>query len=512
MPHTFDLSRPAELMGALAPEMLLMGGAMVLLLIAAWGPESRVRARLVGILALALTAACGLLVLWMWASGARATAGMIAVDRFRWAVDVAVLLATIIAIALSLDYDRVEEIVIAESHVLILLASAGMMLLVAARDLIMVFLGIELMSVAVYVLAGLNRRSSRAAEASLKYFLLGAFSTGFLLYGIALVYGATGSTDLGVIGTRVTGATFAHQPMLLVGIALLLIGFGFKVAAVPFHMWTPDVYEGAPTPVTAYMAAAVKAAAFAAFFRVWQEALPGALGAWHASLWWLAVLSMVVGNVVALVQRNVKRMLAYSSIAHAGYLLVAIVSHTLSSLSAFVFYAFAYTLATMGAFAVVIAVGEPGERHQQIGDFAGLWSVRPWLAAAMTVFMLALLGFPVVGGIGFFAKWYIIQAALDAPRPETVLAVVLVLTSVVSAGYYLGVVIAMYMRPRPADAPAPRAIGAPTALTIYATAFALLFFGIFPARVLWLAQLSRPGRPVAAAVAASPPVAAVTGR
>src|SRR6185437_15859328 len=219
-------------------------------------------------------------------SGAKATPGIIAVDSFRWATDIVILIATIIAIALGLDYARVEQLVSGETYVLMLLTSA--------RDLIMVFLGIELMSVAVYVLAGVNRRSAKAAEASLKYFLLGAFSTGFLLYGIALIYGATGSTDLATIGTKVTGATIGSAPMLLTGIALLLVGFGFKVAAVPFHMWTPDVYEGAPTPITAYMAAAVKAAAFAALLRVWRDAFPGALVSWHLALWWLAVLTMVV--------------------------------------------------------------------------------------------------------------------------------------------------------------------------------------------------------------------------
>src|SRR5579872_5659866 len=491
---SFDLSIPAQLSFALLPELVLSAGAMLLLLVAAWGKETAGRARTVGVLGILLSLITAAIVVWMWMSGAKATPGIIAVDSFRWATDIVILIATIIAIALGLDYARVEQLVSGETYVLVLLASAGMMLLTSARDLIMVFLGIELMSVAVYVLAGVNRRSAKAAEASLKYFLLGAFSTGFLLYGIALIYGATGSTDLATIGTKVTGATIGSAPMLLTGIALLLVGFGFKVAAVPFHMWTPDVY----------MAAAVKAAAFAALLRVWREAFPGALVSWHLALWWLAVLTMVVGNLVALAQKNIKRMLAYSSIAHAGYLLVAVVANSQLGTAAFLFYVLAYTLATMGAFGVVIAVGEPGERHQQLSDFAGLWTVRPWLAGAMAVFMLALLGFPIAGGMGFFAKWYVLQAALNATRPETSLAVVLVLTSVLSAGYYLAVVMVMFMRPRSADAPALRPVRTPTFLVVYASAIILLFFGIFPGGFAALAGNSMPTI-TASAPAGSPP-------
>jgi len=507
---SFDLSIPAQLTAALLPELVLSAGAMFLLLVAAWGTETPGRARTVGLLGILLSVITVVIVVWMWVSGAKATPGIIAVDSFRWASDIVILIATIITIALGIDYARVEQLVSGETYVLVLLASAGMMLLTSARDLIMVFLGIELMSIAVYVLAGVNRRSARAAEASLKYFLLGAFSTGFLLYGIALIYGATGSTDLSTIGTKVTGATISSAPMLMAGIALLLVGFGFKIAAVPFHMWTPDVYEGAPTPITAYMAAAVKAAAFAALFRVWREAFPGAIVSWHLALWWLAVLTMVVGNIVALAQKNIKRMLAYSSIAHAGYLLVAVVANSQLGSAAFLFYVLAYTLATMGAFGVVIAVGEPGERHQQLSDFAGLWTVRPWLAAAMAVFMLALLGFPIAGGMGFFAKWYVLQAALNAIHPETSLAVVLVLTSVLSAGYYLAVVMVMFMRPRSADAPALRPVRAPTFLVVYASAIILVFFGIFPEGFVDLAGNSGPTI-TASAPAGSPPTS-IAGR
>ena len=487
----FDLSRPFDLSFALAPDLLLMAGAMVLLLATAWGAETPERQRAVGRWSIVLCILTLAGVIYMWVAGHTAARGVVAVDAFRWATDALILLGAILAIAMSMDYLERERIDIAEAHVLILFATAGMMLLAAARDLMIVFLGIELMSIAVYVLAGLNRRSRRSAEAALKYFLLGAFSTGFLLYGIALVFGATGSTNIADIGATVLERDLATNTMLLAGVGLLIVGLGFKVAAVPFHMWTPDVYEGAPTPMTAFMAAAVKAAAFATFLRMWMEAFPYLNLAWHKPLWYLAVVTMVVGNVVALMQKNVKRMLAYSSIAHAGYLLVAVVVSNFEGASAFLFYVFAYTLATMGAFAVVMALAQTGERGQQIEDYAGLWRVRPGLAIAMAVFMLALLGFPIFGGMGFFAKWYVIQAALRPPS-QPKLAVWLVLTSVVSAGYYLYVVMVMFMKARPADAPAPLKVPGMTRFVIATCAIVLLVVGIWPRTVLSVARRSLP--------------------
>jgi NADH-quinone oxidoreductase subunit N len=505
----FDLSIPSQLAGALLPDLILVIGAMLLLLVSVWGKESLERARLTGLLSIAVCLITFAAIVWLWRAQASASAGIIAVDGFRWATDCIVLGATIIAATLMIDYSEREQLVSAESYVLLLLAAGGMMLLAASRDLIVVFLGIELMSIASYVLCGLDRRSSRGAEAALKYFLLGAFSTGFLLYGIALVYGATGSTDIATIGTVVTGETF-NNPLLLAGIGLLIVGFCFKVAAVPFHMWTPDVYEGAATPITAFMAAAVKAAAFAAFLRVWIEAFPGATAAWIHPLQWLAVITMIGGNVVALQQKNMKRMLAYSSIAHAGYLLVTVVVADSLGASAFLFYLVAYTLATMGAFAVVIALGEPGERNQEIADYAGLWHVSPWLASAMAVFMLALLGFPIAGGMGFFAKWYVIDAALHAPHPQTVLAVILVIASVISAGYYLGVVLVMFMKPRASDAVEVRPVQTGTFMVIYLSAFILLLFGVLPNGFVMLARDSVPVSMVNAP--AGPPVTAAASR
>ncbi len=484
-----DLTVPSQLSAALAPELVLMAGAMALLLACAWGRESVARQRSVGIASMILCVVVAAMVAYfMWMEGTVGP-GPIAMDGFRWATDLLLLLATVGTIALSMDYNERERITAAESHVLLLLATSGMMVLVSARDLIIVFLGIEIMSVAVYVLAGLNRRSDRAAEGALKYFLLGAFSTCFLLYGIALVYGATGSTNLTEIGERIAGSGAAN-PMLLVGMALLVVGFGFKVAAVPFHMWAPDVYEGAPTPVTAYMAAAVKAAAFASFLRVWMEAFPDVFAQWHYAIWWVAAVTMVVGNLVALAQKNIKRMLAYSSIAHAGYILVAILARGNLGSSAFLFYLFAYTLATFGAFAVVVVLSGRGDRYLKIEDYAGLWTVRPWLAGSMAVFMLALLGFPIFGGIGFFAKWYMLQAALDSFTPLTNLAVLLVLTSVVSAGYYLHVVLVMFMKPVSRADSEPQPSGRLTQWVIATAAVLILAFGIFPEPVARLARSS----------------------
>lgn len=489
---SFDLAIPAQLSGALTPDLLVMGGAMILLLWSAWRPESNAHQRSIGFLSIALCVATMAVIIAFAIRGYGSSAGVIAVDNFRWAGDLIFLLATIGCLALSIEYNEREGITSGESHVLLLLATSGMMVLAAARDLIIVFLGIEMMSIAVYVLAGLNRRSPRAAEAALKYFLLGAFSTAFLLYGIALIYGGTGATNYALIAARIGEQRLSGSPILLIGIALLLVGFGFKIAAVPFHMWAPDVYEGAPTPVTAYMAAAVKAAAFVAFFRVWIEAFPGLFVQWHFAAWWIAVATMVVGNLVALAQQNIKRMLAYSSIAHAGYILVALVIGDAFGSSAALFYLFAYTLATFGAFGVVVALGHPGEPDLRIRSYSGLWSVRPAMAVAMAVFMLALLGFPIFGGIGFFAKWYIIKAAISATAPQFKLAVILVLTSLVSAGYYLYVVMVMFMRPREDDAIVPAETGPLTRGVILAAAVLVLALGVFPTTIASWAESSAP--------------------
>jgi NADH-quinone oxidoreductase subunit N len=499
MTTTFDLTVPAQLAAALGPDLVLIAGATWLMLWSAWKRESADHQRNVGVAGLGVVLLTMVLVVAYWVNGVTAAPGVIAVDNFRWAADMIVLIGAFCTIGLSIEYNAREEINAAESHALVLFSTSGMMLLASARDLMIVFLGIEVMSVSVYVLAGMNRRSARSAEGALKYFLLGAFSTAFLLYGIALVYGATGATDLPTIYDRINTYNLFGQPTLLVGIAMLVVGFGFKVAAVPFHMWAPDVYEGAPTPITAFMAASVKAAGFAAFLRVWIEAFPyigpsrGLFYYWHNAVWGLAVATMIVGNIVALAQRNIKRMLAYSSIAHAGYVLAALVAGDRYGASAYVFYLLSYTVAIMGAFAVVIALGNRGEPNLKIDDYAGLWRTRPMLAGAMAVFMLSLLGFPIAGGLGFVAKWYILESAMRSPDvPQVALSLTIVLTSVISAGYYLRVVQVMFMRPRPENAAPAAPAGWLTESIVFVSAVVVLAFGVYPTPIIKLAEASVP--------------------
>jgi NADH-quinone oxidoreductase subunit N len=477
---------------ALLPDLIISVGGMLVLLLGVWSREesSWVTRRVTWaatLVALAGAAAAA------WVANrdfGEVSSGAIAVDPFRWAIVAVILLATLGTLVLALDYNDGAGLVAPEPPALVLFAASGMMLMAAARDLILLFLGIEIMSIAIYVLTGLDRRRPAAAEASLKYFLLGAFSTGFLLYGIALLYGATGTTSLAEMGRVIAEQQLGKSPMLLAGMALLFTGFAFKVAAVPFHMWTPDVYEGAPTPYTAFMAAGVKVAAFAGLARVALEALGPAYPQWHYAAWVLAAATMVVGNVLALVQQNVKRMLAYSSIAHAGYLLVAIVSGSADGSAAIIFYALAYTLATFGAFAVLTIVSGGSEKHTTLADLSGLASQRPWLAAAMAIFMFALLGFPIAGGMGFFAKWFVVKAALGASAPQTRIAVVLVLASVVSAGYYLGVIRTMFMQPMREDT--PRVASAPqfASAVIAVCAILLLVLGIYPTPAVRWARAS----------------------
>jgi NADH-quinone oxidoreductase subunit N len=498
---TPDVTLPGALLGALLPEITLLVGALVLLLVSAWRGEHHSPTRLTSRWAMVVVAVTAGAVALAWLRGDGFTPdGRLTGDGFRWAIDLVLLLGTAGALAL-LDTEQARTRAYqAEVPVLMLLALSGMMIMAAARDLMCLYIGLELMSLAVYVLAGANRSSARSAEASLKYFLLGAFASGVLLYGIALLYGAAGDTRLAALAAAEAG------PLYLLGVALLLAGLAFKVGAVPFHLWTPDVYDGAPSPVTAFMAACVKTAAFAMLWRVMAEGLAPALEHWHPVLWWLAAVTMIVGNVVALAQPNLKRMLAYSGIAHAGYLLVAVLAYSEAAGAAILFYLLAYTLATLGAFAVLGIVAEGRERAPTIDDLAGLWHVRPALATVMAVCLLAFLGFPVAGGAGFFAKWFILQAALTASSPLPVLVVVLVVASVVSAGYYLSAIAAMFNRPRPATAPMPVQTPLSSGIVMVVAVTALLVLGVYPTPAARLAAAgtmdAAPAPPVA--VAASP--------
>ncbi len=508
---SLDLATSRDLLRALLPELVLTLVGLALLLVIAWRHRTAADLRVAGWVTLAGLAAAGAAAWWLWWHTARAhgAPAMIAVDDFRFVADGLLLGTAGLTVLVSFDYLERERLLAPEYYALLLFATLGMMLMVGGEDLMVVFLGLELMSVAVYALAGINRHSAAAAEAALKYFLLGAFASGFLLYGIALVYGATATTNLSLIGVQIRTLGLDNRPMLLIGLGLLLVGFGFKVAAVPFHMWAPDVYDGSPTPVTGYMATAVKAAAFAALLRVLGEAF-GGVPAWHHIVWWLAVATMVVGNLVALAQRTLKRMLAYSSIAHAGYLLVAVAAGTSAGSAAFVFYLVAYTLTTLAAFALLAAKGRDGERDVLIDDLAGLASGRPWLAFALAICMLSLLGFP--GTAGFIGKWYILVAATGAGQLP--LAAILVLTSVISAGYYLSVIMAMYMQPEPFErAHTGMRIGRLGGAAVAVSVAGVLFLGIRPNRLLDLAKTSGDGLRAGPAVTTpAPPSSPSVGR
>jgi NADH-quinone oxidoreductase subunit N len=442
-------------------------------------PEREVLAWL-SILGLALTALVSAL---LWGHPASTLGGAFAVDNYSVFFDLLFCIASALSVLMAVDYLATTPVHGGEYFSLVLFATAGMMTMAGATDLIVIFLGLEVMSIAVYVLAGVWREQIRSNEAALKYFLLGAYATGFLLFGIALVYGVAGSTRLDAIAAHVARHGGQGGEMLLLGIGMLLVGFGFKVAAVPFHAWTPDVYEGSPTSVTVLMAVGVKAAAFAAFARVFLDAIASTSMEWGQVLWWMAVLTMTVGNLLAISQTNIKRMLAYSSIAHAGYLLVAMVAGPAHGGPALLFYLFAYAVTNLGAFGVVIALGREGAANEEIARYAGLGFRQPLLAMAMAGFMLSLAGVPPL--VGFAGKFYVFGAAVESGYVG--LAVIGVLNSVVSAYYYIWVIVMMYMREGDLDL-LPLSTRPYLATTIGLSAFATLALGVVPGLGFALAQ------------------------
>ena len=476
-----DPRLPLDATLALLPEILLTAGAMVVLLVAAWRHRTAGDSRLAGWIALAslLPSAAALAALWQGGAVGQGAPFMVALDGFRFAALGLILVATAATILLSLGYLEREGMIAPEYYALLLFAASGMMFLAGAEDLIVLFLGLEVMSISVYVLAGYDRASVFSAEAALKYFLVGAFASAFLLYGIALVWGGTGSTGLSEIGGQL--ARGPHPALAMLGLGLLLIGMGFKVASVPFHMWAPDVYDGSPTPVTGFMATGVKAASFLALVRILYLAFPSARESWQPVVAALAIASMVLGNLVALAQRPLKRMLAYSSIAHAGYLLTAVWPGSRLGAGATLLYLAAYTLTSLAAFGILTILGRGGERDVTLDSIAGLGRRRPWLAFALTVCMLSLLGFP--GTVGFVGKWAILAAVVE--QKHLPLAVILVLTSLVSAGYYLPVIMAVYMRePDGAGAHEGALLPAPAALAVGAAVVLVLAIGVLPAQAL----------------------------
>jgi NADH-quinone oxidoreductase subunit N len=398
---------------------------------------------------------------------------MIRVDAFSVFFHVVVLLVSLVVILASLDYLEVQKIKAGEYYGLVLFAAVGMMLMSSAIELVLIFIAIEISSISSYILAGFRRRAAESAESSLKYFLLGSFATAFFLYGVAMVFGATGTTNVYQIAQILTTQ---HSVVIYLAVALMFVGLGFKVASAPFHVWTPDVYEGAPAPVTGFMSTGPKAAAFAVLLRVlFATGAPG----WFWMVWVSAVLSMTIGNIGALVQNNVKRLLAYSSIAHAGYLLVAFAAAKTTGISAAIFYAASYAAMNVGAFAIVAHLAGKGERYVTLEDYAGLGKRSPLFAALLTMFLISLIGIPITGG--FFAKFYVFSAALQSNLVG--LTIIGVINSAIAAYYYLRVIVYIYMRDERTEAPVapmPAGLGVAVAISLIAT----LYLGVLPNRVL----------------------------
>jgi len=426
----------------------------------------------------------------LWGRNASSFGGTVQADNFGLFICLILAMVGIVTVALSGPSLEREHLPAGEYYCMMLFAVAGMMLMALATDLLLIFLALEILSLSVYVLTGMRRDDAASTEGAFKYFLLGAFSSAFFLYGVAVLYVLTGSTRLDRIASYMASSGTAGNPLVLVALGLLVVGFAFKISAVPFHMWTPDAYEGAPTVVTGFMSTGVKAAAFAAFARVFLTAL-GPLGAdWTEVLRVVALATMVLGTVVGVAQSNLKRMLAYSSIAHGGYLLVALVAASSGNASgvgkaSILFYLLVYALTNLGAFGVIGLLGTSDRGNDQLRDYAGLWNAKPGLAALMTIFLLSLGGFPPTAG--FVSKWYVFNAAMGAG--EYTLAIVGVLTSVVSVFFYLRVVVMMYMA-EPTPGIVRPAIG-PLALSALAfSMIAILYLGVLPTRVIDLAAAS----------------------
>ena len=468
---------------ALLPHMIvLVTGLAILVLDLFLAPRSRYLNEVVGLVGVGLALVSTLLNV----GEPRAVfLGMAVADNLGVFFNAIFLLIAILTILLSASYIRREHLSAGEYYSLLLFATVGFMFVAAAADLVMVFLAIETLSIATYILAGLLRAEPRSQEAAFKYFMLGAFSSALFLYGIATIYGALGNTNIAALAT-VLGQQGA-SPLLLVGMALLIVGLGFKVAVVPFHMWAPDVYDGAPTSVTAFMTAGPKAAAFAAFFRVFFQgfAPEAAAQEWVPVFAVLATCTMILGNLAALVQESIKRMLAYSSIAHAGYAFVALVAHNALGASSILYYLVAYSLMSLGAFTILTVVAKQGDQRYAFSDYAGLGSTNPYLAAVMSLFMFALAGFPPTAG--FAGKFYIFSAAAQSGYFN--LALIGMLTSVVSVVYYARVVMSMYMQEPSGERQLLRV--SPTIIALLGlTALGTLYLGVFPGTVLRLAERS----------------------
>jgi len=483
---------PPIVFGPILPEIIVAGAAIVILLVDAFWPsrDQRLAAGL-SLLGLAGAAAASIRI-WLTiddlvaggrpevAASAPVLGGMVAGDKYSVFFRLVILASAAVAVLLGYHYLRRTGEARGEFYALLLFATSGMTLLTAAADLIVVFLALEVLSLSLYVMAGFSWRRLSSQEASLKYFLLGAFSSAFFLYGIALAYGATGTTSIGGIADSLT-ANAGSLGLALVAGALLAVGFAFKVAAVPFHMWTPDVYQGAPTPVTAFMAAGTKVAGFAALIRVTGAALGGVGWELQPALYVLAAATMVVGSLLAIAQQDVKRMLAYSSIAHAGFVLVGVTAGNGQGIAGAMFYLVAYSAMIMGAFAVVVLVSRTGERRTSLQSYRGLGRTNPVLAALLALFLLSLAGIPPLAG--FMAKVLVFQAAVDAGLES--LVIIAVVASVIAAFFYIRLIVLSYMY-EPEDEHEAEVVsaGPAPAVALLATAGVTLLFGLFPSLLL----------------------------
>ena len=492
----FQLADPNADITAIMPEVMLAITGVIVMLFDSFVPKQRYITGIISLIGIVFSAIL-LGLMWSDAPYVSAWSGMIAHDSLRISFSFVFLLVTAMTILISSVWTEREDVPVGEYHCLLLFATVGMMFMASGNDLVVIFLGLETSSIATYVMAGLRKSDLRSNESSMKYFILGSFASAFLLYGMALVYGATGSTNITEIAVRVADPNF--PALLLVGGAMMIIGFGFKVATVPFHVWTPDVYEGAPTPVTAFMAAGPKSAAFASFVRMFVLGFPLVAGAqassylhesWINALTIMAMLTMTVGNIAAIVQNNVKRMLAYSSIAHAGYALVGFIGAGMATtvekrdaaIASVAFYMLTYAITNLGAFAIVTLLAQKNDRRTEFEDYNGIGFKTPVLAFGLSLFMLSLLGLPLTAG--FMGKVLVFRPALEAGNAMlTLLVIVAVVNTAISAYYYLRLIVVMFFRERTDEWFAPRI---PTALAavLVITILGVFYFGIFSDRVI----------------------------
>ena len=480
------------------PETIIAVTGIVVMLYDCIFPKQKNVTGTISLIGIAVSALF-LLIMWSDTNSVPATSwnGMIAHDNLRLSFSFVFLIVSALTILVSTVWVEREDVPAGEYHALLLFATFGMMFMASGNDMVIIFLGLETLSIATYVMAGLRKTDLKSNESSMKYFILGSLASAFLLYGMALVYGATGSTNITEIAARIGTPSF--PALLIVGGAMLIVGFGFKIAAVPFHVWTPDVYEGAPAPVTGFMAAGPKAAAFASFLRVFIFGFPIAAGvtaaaslheSWINALAMIAMITMTVGNVAAIMQNNVKRMLAYSSIAHAGYALVGFVGAGMATtpeardeaVAAVAFYMLTYAITNLGAFGIITFLGQKNDRRTDFEDFNGIGFKSPLIAFSLSLFMLSLLGLPLTAG--FIGKVLVFRPALEANNTlMTMLVVVAVVNTAISAYYYLRLIVVMFFRERTTDWVDPK-LPAAFAAVLLLTVGGVLYFGIFGDRVI----------------------------